>query len=82
MSNTSTSKVDQPISVLVTVDDAHRDALAAIADKLSDAGLRVMDMFELGGVIAGDVAASNLSHLTSVDGVAHVEEDTPFSASM
>ena len=45
------------VNVLVTVTDAHRDKLDAVADRLVSAGMAVAEKFPLGGVIAGEVSA-------------------------
>lgn len=66
------------VNVLVTIDEAHRGKLAAVAADLEQAGMTVGETFELGGVIAGKVPTRMVGKLRSLEGVQSVEEEPIF----
>lgn len=68
------------LSVLVTVEEPHREHLDAIERELRSAGLEVVDTSELGGIIAGDIEEGKLGTLAAVPGVANVEVDQSYTA--
>ncbi|NIJ22031.1 cell division FtsZ-interacting protein ZapD [Sphingomonas naasensis] len=67
------------LSVLVTVEEPHRERLDAIEQQLRNAGLEVVDTSELGGIIAGDIEEEKLGSLAAVPGVANVEVDQSYT---
>ena len=71
-------KDEDPIDVLVTVEDRYRDTLTEVSRRLQSAGLTVEDLFELSGVIAGKAAREDLAKLKGIEGVAAVEQEPTF----
>ena len=69
MTGKSVAKVD----VVVTVEDAHRDKIAAVAQRLKAAGLTASHTLAAAGVITGSVAHDGVVGLKKVAGVQAVE---------
>ena len=67
-------------NVLVTVDEQAHARLDEVAAALRKRGLKVVDVFPLGGVIAGAARSKDLARLRDVGGVASVELDQSFTA--
>ena len=61
-------------AVIVTVDDAHRAQVDAVAEALRRHGLRVEQVLSEVGLIAGQLPAGRALGELRVDGVAAVEE--------
>ena len=66
------------MNVLVCVDKSHQDKLKSVTRKLESAGMTIVDVFQISGTIAGEVASDDFSKLRNVEGVASVEEDQIF----
>ena len=66
------------VSVLVSVEETHLDALGEVVERLRRAGLDVEQVTEEVGVVAGSANADAVERLHDVDGVAHVEEEREF----
>ena len=56
-----------PLSVVV--DDAHRDKLDEVSERLQTAGMKVEQTLKSLGTINGSVDAEQVEHLSSVRGV-------------
>lgn len=67
-------------NVLVTVEEGAHPELEKVATTLRKRGLKVVDVFPLGGVIAGEAKSEDLARLRDVGGVASVELDQSFTA--
>jgi cobalamin biosynthesis Co2+ chelatase CbiK len=67
-------------NVLVTVEERAHARLEEVAKDLRKRGLKVVDVFPLGGVIAGEAKREDLARLREVGGVASVELDQSFTA--
>jgi hypothetical protein len=67
-------------NVLVTVDERAHVPLEEVATTLREHGLKVVEVFPLGGVIAGEAKTEDLARLRDVGGVASVELDQSFTA--
>lgn len=67
-------------NVLVTVEERAHARLEEVAKALRKRGLKVVDVFPLGGVIAGEAKGEDLAQLRDVGGVASVELDQSFTA--
>lgn len=61
------------IEILVSVDDAHADRLAEVAEGLRHAGMRVEQTLEALGTLTGYCDPASLDDLRRVDGVVSVE---------
>lgn len=68
------------LNVLVTVEEDAKDRLDAIAAKLRGAGMKVVDVMELGCVISGEVSDKDMAKLRKVPGVSGLEIDSMFTA--
>lgn len=68
---------EQRHKVLVTVDQTEDGSLKAIADQLAACGLDDVELFQLGGVIAGEARGADLASMRRVPGVASIETDYP-----
>jgi hypothetical protein len=67
-------------NVLVTVHEQAHARLEDVAKALRKRGLKVVDVFPLGGVIAGEAKSEDLARLRDVGDVASVELDQSFTA--
>ena len=61
--------------VVSAQDDAN---LAAVVQRLCHAGMDVEDVMEEVGVVSGSIVREQLSALSALEGVAHVEESRKF----
>ena len=68
------------VSILVSVEDKHRDQLESVVKQLRSAGMSVADVFPLSCTVAGQAASSDLGKLRQVEGVQAVEEEPTFRA--
>ena len=66
--------------VIVTIDDAHRETIQAVAEELQLAGLQVSSVLPVSGIITGEVAAEKLAGLSRIKGVVNVELDGEMQA--
>lgn len=66
-------------NVLVNVDKSHRGQLQNITQELESAGMKVEEVFSIGGTIAGKVSDNDLNKLHEVEGVSSVEDEPTFS---
>ena len=80
MPREQTPEHQEPIDVLVTVEDRYRDTLPEVSRRLQSAGLAVEDLFEMSGVIAGKATRHDLAKLEGIEGVAAVEQEPTFRA--
>ncbi len=65
------------VDLLVSVDDAHRGKLAAVAHRLERAGMRVDALHEESGTLAGRASEALVPVLKAVAGVLSVERARP-----
>jgi hypothetical protein len=70
-------KKPEPKSIVVTVQDDHLPEIQKVARQLRSRGMHVSEVLESIGLISGSVAAAG-ADLSSVPGVAAVEEQTQF----
>lgn len=68
-------KKDLMHKVLITVEEGARPSLKKIAAQLKRKGLKDVETFQLGGVIAGEATNEDLAGLRAVPGVASIEAD-------
>lgn len=61
------------VEVVVTVEDAHRETIAAVARRLKAAGLCASQTLKSAGIVTGSVAHGSLTGLKGVAGVKAVE---------
>lgn len=61
------------VRVVIAVDDAHRDRLAEVIQRLSAAGMRIEQSLENLGVVTGSVASWMIQALAHIEGVSNVE---------
>ncbi len=69
---------DETLEVIVSVDDAHVDSLAEVAQALRGLGMRVDGYLEELGTLTGSIKASQLERVREVRGIAGVERSREF----
>jgi hypothetical protein len=63
------------VAVTVSVDESHKNKLAAVISDLKGKGFVLKESLGAIGVLTGSVPASSLADLSKVSGVSGVEED-------
>lgn len=66
-------KLVPKVDVVITVEDAHRATIAAVARRLRAAGLGASQTLATAGIITGCVARDEMAGLEKVTGVRAVE---------
>lgn len=73
--------MEDPIEVIVTLDDLSLDHMSKVVDRLKTAGLDVVNVLELTGQVVGKwPKASNVKSLYKVEGVLEAVESREMEA--
>ena len=64
---------DDDVEVLITIDEAARGRVKALASSLKKSGLNVSHVMESSGIVAGTVRRANFAKLERHKGVSAVE---------
>jgi hypothetical protein len=64
-----------PKPIVVTIDDAHLDAIHQVAERLGERGMTVERILPITGVVSGTCGPERMEALRDVDGVSAIEDD-------
>lgn len=73
MAGSETNGGGTQATVLVSIDDEHAKDMAAMAQRLGDAGMDVEHTMELLGTVSGSIEPAKIDLVRAVEGVRHVE---------
>ncbi|MGE3538613.1 MAG: hypothetical protein AB7N91_14445 [Candidatus Tectimicrobiota bacterium] len=74
------SETGAVMHVLVCVEDTYRPHMDTLVRQVQEVGMRVSEVFALGGIIVGTVPVQVLPALQALAGVVSVEEEPTFRA--
>jgi hypothetical protein len=72
------SSTGRKVRLSISADEAHRDQIEDLAERLKRAGMKVTSRHKEIGVISGSIDSDRLERLREVEGVSEVEEEQEF----